>query len=1039
MTASFSIPVALLREVENGNVALFLGAGANKGAAFVPPTPPMPLGGELRDLICDHFFKGGSKDRLLPVVASYVANEAGAGQLETWLAGMLAKYAPGTGHGHLPHFRWQALYSLNYDLLVEDAYKAAGPLALQQLSIWYKNDNSMDRSMRALEAPLPLFKLHGSIDHFSDTAAPIVLSQEGYIRWEENRDRLYNRLRDSIAEYPVVFAGTALGDPHIQTMLAVEASKRPMQYIVDPYLNEHDEQLFSGRRITPIKASFDDFMEELHAAIPKTNRQLKAIHAGKIEHSVQSFFRSNTPPSGAMLTFLTENVEHVTSRIASTPLKPDVFYKGESQSWSPIEQRLDFSRTNYESVMLKVLATLSKPAPSVDVLAIKGVAGSGKTVFLRRVAYDLATAHGKLVFFCPPRSYIDYERLREVYEATGLRMVLVVDHAADQNKILVEIADKFDSAGIPMTLLIADTQAAWGPYLDDFGDRLAFTFTLRTLEAQEINDLIAKLEEHRCLGILEGAPPARRVQAFEELADRQLLVALYQATQGKDLELIIHQEFERIRDPEAQELYLLVATLNQFRTPMRAGLVRRLTGIRFEDFEREFLAPLSGIVMAERDPLLRDMVYRTRHPHIAEILFRNVLDTTSKQVSQYLRILDGMDPSYSSDSEALRRMVGYRNLRSLTPSINDRRQILEVAERVTQSDPVVLQQRALLEMNDGQGDLGIASEYLSRALAIRPRDPSLQHTRVTLLQREAEAQPNQLERRALRSEAKAVLRSIKGDHSDGYAASSAAALAIDEIEDLAANDPSTAVDAQIVRLVEDAEKSIRQGLSVAPDFETLHLQSSRLETLFGNNDAAAAVLKRAISARPDLEFVAVAYARAIRDTNLPEALEVVKAGLSYKPNSRALNQSLFELLLVESDDLRTELWSPLRKSFTNEDGNIAMHVHALRYQFVLGEPETYQKLLQAAAKMKVSTKDRNKPRLRYRNPASADGRFSGRIAHIEESHGYATAFGLPRDIYVRADFMDVEAWDALNKGDRITLDVDFSLRGAVATNVLKAT
>jgi len=87
-----TIPMALAQEVGNGNVALFLGAGASKGAQYTPPASEIPLGGQLRDLICDRFFNGGSKDRTLSVVASYVNNEYGPGQLETWLGSLLTQY-----------------------------------------------------------------------------------------------------------------------------------------------------------------------------------------------------------------------------------------------------------------------------------------------------------------------------------------------------------------------------------------------------------------------------------------------------------------------------------------------------------------------------------------------------------------------------------------------------------------------------------------------------------------------------------------------------------------------------------------------------------------------------------------------------------------------------------------------------------------------------------------------------------------------------------------------------------------------------------
>jgi hypothetical protein len=58
-----SIPTTLLQNVAAGEAALFLGAGANRGAIGPLPDDKMPMGNKLRDLACDEFLSGACKDR----------------------------------------------------------------------------------------------------------------------------------------------------------------------------------------------------------------------------------------------------------------------------------------------------------------------------------------------------------------------------------------------------------------------------------------------------------------------------------------------------------------------------------------------------------------------------------------------------------------------------------------------------------------------------------------------------------------------------------------------------------------------------------------------------------------------------------------------------------------------------------------------------------------------------------------------------------------------------------------------------------------
>src|SRR5690606_31915496 len=137
-------------------------------------------------------------------------------------------------------------------------------------------------------------------------------------------------------------------------------------------------------------------------------------------------------------------------------------------------------------------------------------------------------------------------------------------------------------------------------------------------------------------GMLKALPREERIRRFmdKNRADRQLLVALHELTQGKPFESIILEEHQRIFPPEAQQLYLDIATMHQFAVNVRAGIISRVSGITFNEFQANFLEPLSGIVRVEEDPYSGDVCYTTRHPRVASIVFRKTCPTDEGKAQQ---------------------------------------------------------------------------------------------------------------------------------------------------------------------------------------------------------------------------------------------------------------------------------------------------------------------------------------------------------------------------------------------------------------------
>lgn len=154
-----ALPPVLIDAIKDQRAILFLGSGASRDAQH-PRGDAIPLGDKLRDLICDKFFAGGLKAKPLTAVAAMAANEAGLVQFQKYIHDLFERFQPASVHLQIPRFRWKAIATTNFDLIVERAY-AAVPDALQSLVKSVKDGDLFDHRMSETTHPLGFYKLHG--------------------------------------------------------------------------------------------------------------------------------------------------------------------------------------------------------------------------------------------------------------------------------------------------------------------------------------------------------------------------------------------------------------------------------------------------------------------------------------------------------------------------------------------------------------------------------------------------------------------------------------------------------------------------------------------------------------------------------------------------------------------------------------------------------------------------------------------------------------------------------------------------------------
>src|ERR1700674_2364639 len=142
----------------------------------------------------------------------------------------------------------------------------------------------------------------------------------------------------------------------------------------------------------------------------------------------------------------------------------------------------------------------------------------------------------------------------------------------------------------------------WNVRCEDLEPILDEEHILRYLSDHEIEVLLSKLAQSDALGTLKGITLDEQKRKLKEIYGRQLLVALYEATENASFRDIIADEYEGINPVEARLLYLDICSLHRFGSPVRAGLISRVHGIDFDDFRDRFFRPLEQVVDFAKDP-----------------------------------------------------------------------------------------------------------------------------------------------------------------------------------------------------------------------------------------------------------------------------------------------------------------------------------------------------------------------------------------------------------------------------------------------------
>ena len=654
----------ILRQVQQGSLALFLGAGASHAAGG-------PLGGKLTDLIKKRFPKidqalSGFIEVCQDVIDTPPYNR---NELEDFIRSKLALLQPTEEHKIMTKYDWAAIFTSNVDDLIEVTYRTA-PEPLKLCQALYSDRfqvNPADRSK------VYLFKIMGSVTAIEAETGNMVLSRSDYNRALVRRGKYLEHLSDFVKTGTIVFIGYSFGDRLVLDIIdeivgICGKEKLPWSYALFDRLelDEKTRYMFSSRKIIPLKCNFKEFFQYLDK---NYKAPVKIGVPGNIHFKLLGYDleigEQEARQQAEYFEILSEE------KVSQAPGNRDDFFKGTNRSLGAFKEDWDFKRSLYGSLDYRravgsriVVGCLKdrvfnelKKFDVVDnkVLLVTGMAGVGKTMMLRRLAFDVyESGQAPVIIIRPGRINFDYRLLAAFIESLNhqlnqkipvgehiqpIKPLIVIDDAASMIRHVNRIKDYLTARGRAALIVAAERQGEWDLMWE------AFPFTIRKDNLYELDE---QLNDQEKSGIVEHFYNLRYIPTmgtfWDDIIERDFensfFATIYTLVHPsrKPLNQIIQDQYMQLTD-QTQEAFRNICCFHQFNLPINLELLVRSLKCSYGDFHSEILGKDAAKVIFEEKDEIGNLLYRTHHRIIASKTAEFFFGDPEMQKDIFLEIL----------------------------------------------------------------------------------------------------------------------------------------------------------------------------------------------------------------------------------------------------------------------------------------------------------------------------------------------------------------------------------------------------------------
>lgn len=724
MTEDITKDEALLNAITSEKAVLFLGSGA-LAESVLKNGNKSPLGNGLAELVFNHFYKDEQYEwETLQQVSSNIHAKYGKKKLHEYLNSIFEGINPSRGIQRITEFKWSKIYTTNIDKAIETAYQRSSNKAKDIVSVI----GSGDISASDPRTQTTLYKLHGCV---SRPDVDLVFSLEEYAEYKDSHLKLFNQLSIDLVDSPVIFIGYSLIDSNFQSTLSTikkycsTTTKKNQYFFVGPNIKQSLADYLDANGFIYYNLGIEDFMEHLSNLTAGKRTTLKDYF---IEHTlnIDLFIKGELDEKEAYN--LSKEYEFPSVELSKHVTKNTYFYKGSYPSWGDIKHELDGKREILEDLILSFELWYNNP--KFGFWLVTGASGDGKSTLMKRFAAEISSRIGNHILFAKSRSRLDPVELENLQRSVSKPLVLFIDNITDRETKVNQLIDRFRKNKVNILIIGATRTSDWYANLNHFYFK-PVEFSLDRLSDIEINNVLNRLEVHDSLGSLIDKTHEQRFETFKDHSDRELIVAMCEATSGLSLEEIIANEYTGLKSELAKIAYLHICLINQLRYRIPQSLFLRVLRLNFTTVKNEVFDLTKNVIFSDEADET-DYLLRSRHSVIAEVVSKYYFKDDIKKIEYLTAIFREHVPSNPLEASLIKKLYHHSTIKLLFSKIEIGVSCYDQLAREIPDNAYLLQQKALFLVNNTDNYLE-SIETIKEAIRLNPTSGILHHTHGTIL------------------------------------------------------------------------------------------------------------------------------------------------------------------------------------------------------------------------------------------------------------------------------------------------------------------